>query len=352
MLFHWIDLPKRTIIKLESTKTQEILNRLLNKFGDIKCAAKALRLSRQQIRLYRTGKSAFTVATLSKICKILSIEPVEIETYVLSLGRKLPITNPKLPFNLLTEDGVSLISIFNSEGHIPKVVGTSAHIRVPEYEILKGAIEYARNVFGYFEIPIKRTKGKPTFEIFFPSVIVDCLVMSGLARGRKSISNLGIPPSILNSNNNLIASYLRWSIACEAECCAKVLEINRSVDVTDLLNKKFIENLKHRTTFKGRIPIYIIRILKSRPNRLLADECKMFSRFEINTKPRLANIYKAKDGRVSAAWAVSITNFKDLTKVKVSIGIPIKEKRLKLENMLLRYKRLSSNSAAPSQKLQ
>lgn len=351
MLFHWMDLPKRTIIRLESTKTQEILNNLINKFGDIKSVAKALELSRQQIRFYKIGKSAFTVFTLSKICKVLSIKPITIEKHILALGRKLPITNPRLPFDLLTEDGVSLISIFNSEGHIPKVVGTSAHIRVPEHEMLKSAIKYARNVFGYFEISIKRTKGKTTFEIFFPSVIVDCLVMSGLARGRKSISNFGIPPAILDSDDNsLIARYLSWSIACEAECCAKVLEINRSVDVTDLLSKNFVKNLKLRTTFKGTIPKNVIKVLESRPNRLLVDECKMFSRFEINVKPRLANIYKAKDGRVSAAWATSITNFKDLTKVKTDIGIPIKEKYLKLENVLLSYKRLSLNSTASPKK--
>jgi len=340
IILHWCDLPERTVIKIDPRFQEYLIKSAFSKVELKKELSEILSLNRHQLRLYLTLKSNFSIKSLKKLVIFTKIPVIEVEKHITGIGRKrTKIKNPKLPFKLTTKEGISLRSIVNSEGHIPKVIGTSMHIRVPEMEILENAIKYAKTIFGNFEVEIKKTKNKNTHEIFFPSVIVDSLILAGLKRGRKSIKNPSISQDVMKAKKELQKYYLQWSFACEAECIGKNLEINRYVDVTDILPEFFIRKLNSGATYKKGIPENIQNILIGRPPNLLLGECQLLKNFGILTKPRLAVLWKAKNKRVSAGWALSITNKKSLEIVNKEIGIPLKEKANKLEMILSSYKR-------------
>lgn len=334
---NWYDLPDRTVIKLDEKTQTKILDKGSMLFSKKKDLAKALGITFSQLNLYFKKKSNPTVRTLKRLTKVLSIKRSHLNERIIEVGRMNPIKNPKLPFNLHSEGGVILRSIVNSEGHIPLVIGTSMHIRVPEEDILKTAIHCCKNIFGDFKVKIKPTKGKNTKEIFLPCVIADCLIISGLTRGRKSKINPTIPVDILNGNKDVKRLYLQWSFVSEMESSRHV-KLTRAVDVTDLLPMSFIKKLKNGAVFKNQIPKHILELIIRKPN-LLMGEISLLKSFKINKSPKFKCLWKAKNGHVSAEWSIWLTNKREFEILANEIGLPVKEKSDKIKRILDSYKR-------------
>jgi len=334
---NWCDLPERTVIKLKDETQTKLLTMAISVFKKKGVLAEALGITRHHLNFYFKRKSNFTVKTLKRLIKILSISKSCLNDGIIEIGRINPIKNPRLPFDLHSRNGIILRSIVNSEGHIPIQVGTSMHIRVPEEIILNTVIKCCKNIFGDFKVEIKQTKGKNTKEIFLPSVIVDCLLLSGLTRGRKSIVNPSIPVDILKGDENIKKVYLQWSFVSEMEATRHV-KLTRSVDITNLLPQKFIRSLKYGANFKCQISESILKIIIRKPN-LLLGEIFLLKSFGINKSPKLKCLWKAKNGRVTAEWAIWITNKKEFKVLLYEIGIPDEKKSEKVKAILNGYKR-------------
>jgi hypothetical protein len=300
---HWYDLPERTIIKLDPEFQKDLMSKLFNRKPKMlkRDIANLVGVGRAHLHSYFTLKSNFTVKSLFKIAKLTNIHPNVVEKYILEIGRKKTIKNPKFPFRLDSPSGIALRSIVNSEGHIPEVIGTSMHIRVPEIEMLQKAISFAKDVFGEFDVEIKPTKGKNTNEIFFPSEIAEVLIIGGLTRGRKSNKNPAVPKDIMLGSLEQQKVYLQWSFASEMECSGKVIKLTRNVTVSDILPKPFIKKLKEGVNYKNGIPSNILELLERKPPKLLLGELLLLINFGILRGCRISNLWKAKSGRVSAA---------------------------------------------------
>jgi len=337
---HWFDLPSRTVIELDKEFQVRILDGALkNLSGKIKLAD-FLGISRQQLRYYRIFKSNFTVRTLKRLARAAKISLYDVEKQITKVGRMNPICDPKLPFRLHSKEGVALRSIVNSEGHIPEQIGTSMHIRVPETDMLQMCIDYAKEIFGEFKVEIKKTKDKNTHEIFFPAVVADSLELSGLAFGRKSIKNFPVPKDIMLANKELKRIYLAWSFASEMECSQRIVKLKRYLNVSDILPNDFSKVLPEGMIFKNKIPGSILLLLSAKQHELLLGESILLAEFGIHTTPRITALWKAKNGRVSAVWTITITNRKGIETLRNHIRPPLEEKIEKLDKALSLYVRV------------
>ncbi|MDO8646896.1 MAG: hypothetical protein Q7R70_00580 [Candidatus Diapherotrites archaeon] len=331
-IVHWYDLPNSTNIRLSKQFQNELISTILGKTPKpkIKNLANLLRISTSQLQLYKCLKSNFSVATLVKICAAFSIDLGMIEKNIIAIGKKNIILDPKLPFMLNSCNAVALRSIINSEGHIPIVKGSTIKIRVAETELLEKSIQYAKTVFGEFNTLIKKTKGKNSFEVYFPTVIGDSLELSGITRGSKILQNTHIPEDIVNGSQQVKRAYLQWSFASEMENSDGIVKLTRHVDVTELLDENYISKLDFGANFNGKIPDNVKALLEKRKPNLLLGELQLLRDFGVYREPRLKLLWKTKRNSVSAAWNFCITNKNDLSILKDEIGLPLKEKQDKL----------------------
>src|SRR3989344_9558204 len=100
---HWNDLPACTIVKLNKNYQIYLLEKLKENYGKQNKIASELKLTSQQIRLYKLLKSNFSVGSLNLIAETLDINKKEIENKIIELGRKrTKIKKPNLPFDLCT----------------------------------------------------------------------------------------------------------------------------------------------------------------------------------------------------------------------------------------------------------
>ncbi len=334
----WYDLPSHTVVKIDQEYQKRLYEILKTKFQKRKVVAEKLGMTTLQVMLYDRLASNFSVKSLRKVANLTDTDVDDVESHIIEIGRKRTrIFKPNLPFNVSSPEGVALISIVNSEGHIPKQKGTSMHIRVNEVDMLEKAISYAKCVFGDFAVEIKQTKGKNTSEIFFPSVITDSLEIAGLIRGSKSKKNPGVPQYVLESDE-FCRIYIGWSFACEMEANSFVVKLTRDIDVSDVVPEDYVMACAPGVIFKKKIPPFIYDIVSRKKCNLIEDEAKMLNRFGINKIPTVTNFWKTKDGRLTAAWKIIISD-KETIKKLISIGIPLKEKEEKLKSIIASYKR-------------
>lgn len=336
-LINWYDLNNNVVVRLNKDFNKHLLYLMLKNAGNKKKLAKALELNRHQITLYYSYKSNFSIASFKKIMDYLRLDLNLANIYIEQLGRKNKcIIKPKLPFNLNSIGGVALRSIVNSEGYVSPYRGTTMHIRVPEINTLESAIKFSKQIFGEFGVGIQKTKGKNTHELFLPSIIADCLKLSGIVGGKKSINNPNVPNDIISGNEDFHRVYLGWSFVCEMECSHKVIKLCRYVDVTNLLGSNEINSLRYGMNFKQATPRYIFDKVYVRKPNLLLDEMYMLKTFNINKTLCLSSLWKSKKGRVTAKWSIIISNKEDLKKL-FEIDIPNKKKKEKIEKELNSY---------------
>lgn len=335
---NWYDLNDAIVIRIDKSYQEKLLALLLKDGQSVKMVANVLDLNRSQIFRYLSGNSNFSVETLKKIFNHLNLNRNELTSHITSLGRKhRRIKSPKLPFNMHSVDGAALRSIVNSEGSILPGRGTTLRIKVPEISMLKSAIIYSKSIFGESDIKIQKTKDQDTFEIYLPSIISDCLKLSGLVGGKRSVTNPGVPSDILNGYKELKRVYLGWSFACEMEASHKVIKLCRYVNITDLLSQKEIKALHIGMNFRKDISDEILDRLSIRPPKLLTDEDTMLKQFGIDRPLYFSSLWKYKNGKgVSAKWSIVISNLEYIKKLK-EIGLPLKEKEAKINNIINSY---------------
>ena len=345
-IVHWQELPPSTNIHLSKQFQKELMSAILEKTPKpkIKNLTAPLQISRRQVKLYKNLRSNFSVAALMKICESYSIDFGVIEKDIIAIGKKNLLLDPKLPFALNSISAVALRSIINSEGHMPKVRGSTIRIKVAEVELLEKAILYAKAVFGEFNAPIRKTKGKQCFEVYFPTVIGDSLEKSGIPRGSKIKQNNGLPEDVLSGEIAVKRAYLQWSFASEMENCNGIVKLTRHIDVTDLLEEDYISKLAFGANFRSRISKDMRALLAQRRPNLLLGELRLLNSFGINREPRLKLLWKTKRKTVSAAWCFSITNKRELSILKDIIGLPLKEKQDKLNTSFEEKYKIQGNS--------
>jgi len=341
-IIQWYDLPENKVIKLNPKFQKKIINNIYGKlkYGEKKKLAKKLGIGRSHLRLLSNLKSNFSIGSLKKVLTKNKIPLKGIEENIIGFGRKRMINNPKFPINMGSKEGVALRSIINSEGHISKQVGRSVMVRVPEIEMLKKTIKYSKMLLGSFRVSIKKTKDKATHEIFLPGELGDILVLSGLTRGRKSINNPHVPKDITTGSMDKKKVYLQWSLASEMECTknSRVLKLTRYVNVSNIIELSYLNKIKEGCIYKNGIPKIILDRLSKYPPNLLIGEALMLKDFGIIRNPYIISLWKYKDGGISAAWSLPITNRKEISILYNKIGIPLKEKSEKVKGVLQIYK--------------
>src|SRR3989344_8760935 len=341
-VIHWYDLPENKVIKLNPQFQQKLLHKRYSNltYGFKKKLAEKLSLTRYHLSLLSQLKSNFSVGSLKRIAKACHIPLRQIERKIIGFGRRRMIINPKFPFHMGSKEGVALRSIINSEGHISKQIGRSVMIRVPEIEMLKKTIKYSKMLLGSFRVSIKKTKDKATHEIFLPGELGDILVLSGLTRGRKSINNPHVPKDITTGSMDKKKVYLQWSLASEMECTknSRVLKLTRYVNVSNIIELSYLNKIKEGCIYKNGIPKIILDRLSKYPPNLLIGEALMLKDFGIIRNPYIISLWKYKDGGISAAWSLPITNRKKISILYNKIGIPLKEKSEKVKGVLQIYK--------------
>lgn len=118
---------------------------------------------------------------------------------------------------------------------------------------------------------------------------------------------------------------------------SKVLKLTRYVNVSRLLDTSFANNLNPGTSHKYEIQKIILNKLSKPPPNLLIGETLMFRDFGIIRKPYISWLWKYKNGEVSVAWNIPITNKKEISILYNKIGIPLEEKREKVANVISSY---------------
>ncbi len=337
---NWYDLPSNKLIQLDNGFQKKIMNNWKKlPYGFKKKKAKIIGLTYAQINLLSKLKSNFTVGSLKRLTDTEKISYDTLNSYISGFGRRRVIYSPKFPFRMSSHEGIGFRSIINSEGHISKQIGRSVMVRVPERQMLKDVITFSKTIFGDFSVEIKKTKDKNTYEVFLPGEIGDILVISGLTRGRKSLKNPFVPIDVMNGSLDKKRTYLQWSFAGEMECSNKIIKLTRNVNVSHLLSDVYKRNLKFGANFKNNMPADILKNLSNHPPWLLIGEALLLEDFGINRKPYLRSLWKHKNGEVSAAWAITITNKKEMGILLHHIGLPLFEKRTKVKQTLLSYVR-------------
>lgn len=332
---NWYDLPCNKLLQLNKNFQKNFMS-FWEKipYGYKKQKAYSIGLSTAQINCLFRLASNFTVYSLKKIADLQGIQYNDITKHIKNFGRRRVIKHPTFPFAMSSHEGVALRSIISSEGHISNQIGRSVMVRVPEIPMLRKVIKSSQNLFGNFSAEIKKTDKKKTHEIYLPGEIGDVLVMSGLTRGRKSTKNPFIPRDIMNSTLDKKRTYLQWSFAGEMECSHGVIKLTRNVNVSNFLPEEYKRSLTLGANFKKRLPIEILDELVKHPPWLLVGESLLLQDFGIYRKPYLRSLWKHKNGEVSAAWAVTITGKKNISALLYGIGLPLAEKRIKVEEAL------------------
>lgn len=335
---NWYDLNDAVVVRIDKAYQEKLFTLLIKNGKSVSVVANELDLNQSQVLRYPDGKSNFSVKALKKICNYLNLNKGKLTAHITSLGRKnRRINDPKLPFNMHSVEGAALRSIVNSEGSILPGRGTTLRIKVPEIPMLKSAITYSESIFGKFNIEIQKTKDKDTFEIYLPSLISDCLKLSGLIGGKRSVTNPSVPSDILNGQKELKRAYLGWSFACEMEASHKVIKLCRYVNVTDLLSQKEISAFHTGMNFRKDISNEILDRLSVRPPKLLTDEDIMLKQFGIDRPLYFSSLWKYKNGKgISAKWSIVISNLEYIKRLK-EIGLPLEEKEAKINSIINSY---------------
>jgi hypothetical protein len=122
------------------------------------------------------------------------------------------------------------------------------------------------------------------------------------------------------------------------ECSGKVVKLTRNIDVSDIVPEKYARKFNFGPVFKKDIPPSLIRILSRKKCNLLEDEVKILRNFDVNKETQFANLWKAKDGRISAAWKIVISDRGNMKRL-YNIKIPLKKRAKQLEDIINSYKR-------------
>jgi hypothetical protein len=334
---HWYDLPNGTRLKLGLDFHQKIATYIQEerKTKSVEKLIKKLESSRQSIYNHINYRAEFTVGSLKNLLKFIKMSFAVAENFIVALGIRKSISNPRFPFKLHTEAGVRLRSVLLSEVHLPTVVGRSIELKVPELEIHDTMKNDFFDIVGNYSFETLPYKWGHVYVTRFPAILGSISKLAGTPFGNKCLVNPFIPKDIMLSEKRLKCEYLRWAFASEGTVKNREISLVRCVDVTRVLPTNFVDDLTpgKKTPMRG-VPKEILEKVKKIPQNLLEGERLLLQDFGINAYQTPECLYKyITSKRVTARWKLSIVRRGDIQKFEESISFPLRQKRQALARL-------------------
>ncbi|MEK6947841.1 MAG: hypothetical protein AABX19_01215 [Nanoarchaeota archaeon] len=247
------------------------------------------------------------------------------------------IREPNIPINFDTKEGVRLdVGVIN-EGRVRNRI-VEYHNKDREIiEILKTA---SKKVIGEFFVPKERMdKRSETNCLYFPAFIAKHFIK--LVKGNKSQNEIKIPDYILN-NENFQKIWWKGNLSEEASLYPSIgfnkneffispkIQINRvkRVDIK-ILNPK-----TEKTYYKYELSRENLDKLKKDNIRLIEDEVKILSKFDINTSSHFSKLYINKEFEQTATHSIYIYRLKDLELYNNEIGFELNKHKKQFDLLM------------------
>ncbi|MEK6952602.1 MAG: hypothetical protein AABX29_06315, partial [Nanoarchaeota archaeon] len=334
MIIHFWDLPeKRTYVTLSKNFKNKLLCILENnkiylwKFKD------------------RIKNRKISIKKLKYISKNENISLEEIERNVIWIGgiNSKGISNPRLPFNFSNRSGARFISAITNDGCLSNTNKDNCYGRLMydnfDETIRNSVIIDYIEIFGGKpeEIAFRNYEKKKFLE--FPSVVRDIVELILKEKGSKCESNLKIPDFIFDSNENMLG-WIEQTIADEGEVkydlkkYRRAIVWRRSVDVTDIFNKKIANDISIR-----QLPPSLQKAVQDKKCNLIEAEKEILYLLGINYNLYNLGVYSTVKNKIRTRWQISITKRENLLKLRGLITIPSKNKDKKFSESFGKYKR-------------
>src|SRR3989338_1613860 len=323
MLIHFWNLPeKRNYIVLKEEFKQNLLSQLNEKDCPWKIKEKI-----------KNGK--LSIEKIKGLAKKENIPLYLIEENISWVGgnNSKGLSNPKFAINFLTKNAARFIAAIVNDGTLKKENKNSkGRIMYDNFDesLRNSVLQDCLSIFGgkSDEIAFRNSEKKKYLE--FSSVIRDIMELILKSKGPKCETNIEVPSFILESED-LISSWIEQTVGDEGEVkyypnkYRRAIVWRRSLDVTDLFNKKIDKDIPLRTLSKNMQEV----LNKKRCNLITAEE-KMLNLLGIKYRLYNLGLYPTVKNKIRTRWQISITKRENLLKLRKLIKIPSEIKDLKL----------------------
>lgn len=345
--YHWWDepdelrLPNKAIKKWISRILKEEIQRARS-YHDLIVNKKGLSEGFYTVLMkhLRGEHSSIKVRILKMFCNQFKRTYEEVEKFM-----------DKFPIDLNSIEVQLLKTHMMNEGYVgyygPKHSWTSEYIN-QDPVLVSRVYSLAKKAGFYVSEPHPKHGG---IRINFDGITSRILHKAGIQYGNKVINQPELDEFLIK-HDNLWREHVRITLTEEGSISLSIKEnktlymrivIQRAVDVTDLLPRKFVRSLKHGHHQKRNIRNDIIETINTHPPKLLIQEWKGFIYHHPQTKiaePYLDKIGKSKDGRVSAYWNLNFTNPNSIDLIHEYGFLKGTWKALRFEKLYSIYKKL------------
>lgn len=281
--------------------------------------------------IIKNPSKRIAINTLMKILNFLeknnfTLSKNEIQKNIIWIGPGFGkgLTNPKLPFNLISANYANILAAIYGDGTITNInqtsetkygLGTMLYTN-EDKKLRMRVINSCLNVFGGDKTAYVTRVREHDTSVYFPVIIRDAVLISGGFQGQKSVGNPHIPNLVLKSKDKRVwIAWLQQTLNDEGsiryrENCNHEIFITRVTDVTKYFQKL---NAGTKTPF-GRLNSNEKEAILNHPVNLLIDEVILFKKLGIDCKLRPQEIYVTKKGEVKAKWRLYITRINNIIK--------------------------------------
>jgi len=349
---HLCNLPGGTRLKLNQAFHQKISLRIQEKrrAKSVEKLIGELMICRQSIYDHINCQTEFTVNSLRSLLKFMKMPFIVTEKFIMALGVRKLVHNPRFPFELHTEAGVRLRSVLLSEAYLPAVPGKSVELKVPELEIHDMMKNDFLNVVGNYPFETLPYKWARAYVTRFPAILGSISKLAGVPPGDKCSVNPFVPKDIMLGEKRLKREYLRWAFASEGTVKNKEISLMRCVDATKALPANFVDGLAAGEKIPiGRVPKEVLENIRKIPQNLLEGERLLLQDFGIDAYLGPDCLYKyVTTKRVTTRWTLSIARQYDIWRFGESIGFPLRWKNLALTRLVSGFKKFGKVRLAAS----
>ncbi|MFH1225138.1 MAG: LAGLIDADG family homing endonuclease [Candidatus Diapherotrites archaeon] len=314
------DLPAGKIrVTLDAEFRKELFGALLKKHGSFSAIARAFGLGRgESARRYSVGRSGMPLSFLARAADELGINGRKIEKKVIelkTLKSKEKIKNPKLPFEILTEEFGLVVGGVLGDGGIEK-----SKMRVwyfnNERQQVDSFVGAVVSTFGDVRFARHRsTSGVPC--VIFPKIIGVILGTIGIPDGNKNYNyELGIPRQFIAAGDRKPLIALLRRLFDDDGC------------VVDNYHCRVITLI---------CPTTAAEETAAKKPQLLSDVQQSLEVMGIKSKIVVRGRNFKSSGEVTLNWTLIISGRENLRKYLEKVGFGLERKENKLVHVLGRY---------------
>ncbi len=356
---NWYQLGDNKLLGLEKNLLKDLVNSGAKKAGNLNQLSKSIGMSGGQLwfALNKPPKLV-SVKKLKRLTFYLGIERDYFNDKISEIrkGKTASIKKPKLPFNLATLEGATLLGNIVSDGCI-YVDKKARNIIRTKYSAGTEAevgcfIKNIREVFGGVHIQQEKQRNSTYLKIG-SSVVAESLCKVGAPIGNKAEINPGVPWLIKDGPEKLKIAYLR-AIFDDEGCPAggngfPYLTLTRAVHINNYLRpaeKRLLIDLE-RFMIKRKFPSgyemksigltkfrHLLFLFKIKP-KILQEESEILASLGIGNRIRNDRISLTKRGRYSISSELRIYRKADVLNFYKKIGFGLSHKQKKFENFLI-----------------